>query len=358
VTAGEQPEEVLADAVASSVIPGAVFASGARDYVQELVVVGQAMAGGGPARPMRRETLFDLASLTKVVATLPSVLLLAGVGKLDLDGPVCAYVPAFTGAGRERVTIRQLLCHTSGLPGEVLFWRQSSDADMGRRAMRSAPLEVSAGARVEYSDVGFMLLGDVVEAASGLTLDAAVAALVTEPLKMTSTCFNPGRQDRRRAAATELGPGGKALIGVVHDENARFFGGVMGHAGLFSTVDDLVLYLRAWVPSSSPAPLLSHWCSEACREQTAGLNGRRGLGWVLRGDAADFLGDNWPPTSVSHTGFTGTSLALDPVSGSWAVLLTNDVHFGRGRGTIRALRRRVHVACRPVTAPGGDPGAG
>jgi CubicO group peptidase (beta-lactamase class C family) len=305
---------------------------------------------------MRRETLFDLASLTKVVATMPSVLLLAERGALDLDDPVCAYVPPFTGAGREQVTIRQLLCHTSGLPGEVRFWQGSSDPDAGRRTLRSAPLEVGPGTRVDYSDVGFMLLGQVVEAVSGMTFDAAVAELVTGPLRMTSTCFNPGPQDRRRAAATELGPGGKALLGVVHDENARFFGGVMGHAGLFSTVDDLVLYVRAWLAGSSGAPLLSRWSPEACRDQTAGLDGCRGLGWVLRGDAADFLGDNWPPTSVSHTGFTGTSVAFDPASGYWAVLLTNDVHFGRGRGTIKALRQRVHAACRPLTPP--RPGGG
>jgi CubicO group peptidase (beta-lactamase class C family) len=296
--------------------------------------------------------LFDLASLTKVVATLPSVLILAAAGELDLDSPVCVYVPAFTGAGREQVTIRQLLCHTSGLPAEVRFWRECSDADAARRALPSTPLVAGPGTRVEYSDVGFMLLGNVVEAASGMTFDAAVAELVTGPLKMTSTRFNPGQQDRRRAAATELGPDGNALVGVVHDENARFFGGVMGHAGLFSTVDDLVLYVRAWLASSSPAALLSRWCGEACRDQTAGLNGCRGLGWVLRGDAADFLDDSWPPTSVSHTGFTGTSLALDPASRYWAVLLTNDVHFGRGRGTIKGLRQRVHAACGPVTPSG------
>jgi CubicO group peptidase (beta-lactamase class C family) len=301
---------------------------------------------------MRRETLFDLASVTKVVATTSSVLLLVGAGRLGLDDRVRAYVPEFTGEGRDEVTVRQLLCHSSGLPAEVLFWRSYAAADVARQALRSTPLQAAPGARVEYSDVGYMLLGEVVEAASGMALDAAVEALITRPLEMSSTRFNPGEKDRGRAAATELAPDGTTTVGAVHDENARFFGGVMGHAGLFSTVDDLASYLGAWLDGPSRPSLLSGWQAEACRDQTAGLNGSRGLGWALRGDPADFLDETWPPTSVSHTGFTGTSIAMDPMSGRWAVMLTNDVHFGRQRGTVRGLRQRAHAACGPLARGG------
>lgn len=304
-------------------------------------------------RPMRRETLFDLASVTKIVATTSSALLLVGAGRLHLEDSARAYVPEFTGEGRDRVTVRHLLSHTSGLPAEVMFWRNYARPDLARQALRSTPLEAPPGARVEYSDVGYMLLGEVVEAASGMALDEAVAALVTRPLGMTSTLFNPGEQERGRAAATEPAADGTATAGTVHDENARFFGGVMGHAGLFSTVDDLVSYLGAWLDGPSLPTLLSGWQAEAGRNQTAGLNGSRGLGWAVRGDPADFLDDSWPLTSVSHTGFTGTSIAMDPVSGRWAVMLTNDVHFGRQRGTIRGLRRRAHAACGPLAAGGG-----
>jgi len=173
----------------------------------------------------------------------------------------------------------------------------------------------------------------------------SVAELVTGPLAMTRTCFRPGVGAPSAIAATELQPDGTALAGIVHDENARFFGGVAGHAGLFAPVDDLVRYLNAaWLGGQF---LSLPWRQEACRLQTGGLSGVRGLGWVLRGDPADPLGRRWPPGSVSHTGFTGTSLACDPVSGRWAVLLSNEVHFGRDRGVIRALRASVHDRCAP-----------
>ena len=196
-----------------------------------------------------------------------------------------------------------------------------------------------------YSDVGFMLLGRIVSAITGAALDVSVAELVTGPLGMTRTWFRPAVGPPPAVAATELQPDGTALAGIVHDENARFFGGVAGHAGLFAPVDDLVRYLdAAWLGGQF---LSRSWRREACRPQTGGLGGVRGLGWVLRGDPADPLGRCWPPRSVSHTGFTGTSLACDPVSGGWAVLLTNEVHFGRGRGVMRALRESVHDRCAP-----------
>lgn len=298
---------------------------------------------GGRARPMERRTLFDLASLTKVVATTSCALCLADAGRLGLDDEVCTYVPEFRGGGRERVTVRALLTHTSGLPAEVKFWAGAAGPGATASDIARTPLEAPPGARVEYSDVGFMLLGQVLEAVTGCPLSAAVDELVTGPLEMGSTFFCPPPSEQSRVAATETGPGGEVIIGVVHDENARYFGGVMGHAGLFATVDDLVLYVQSWC-GDGPGHIFGHWRPEACSLQTAGLDGRRGLGWVLRGDRFDFLDDSWPSTSVSHTGFTGTSLALDPVSGGWAVLLTNSVHFGRERGTIRPLRQRVHAA--------------
>jgi CubicO group peptidase (beta-lactamase class C family) len=342
--------ESLARAVGAGSVPGAVFAAGVGAQVDDVVVVGDAQHLGGPVRPMRRDTLFDLASLTKVVATTPSILLLAGAGRLSLEDLVCAYSPDFVGDGREQVTIRQLLSHTSGLPREVRFWQTMSDPALARQALHRMPLESAPGSRVEYSDVGFMLLGEVVEAVSGATLDATVSELVTCPLDMGSTCFNPGKPYWRRAAATEPGLDGVPIVGVVHDENARFFGGVMGHAGLFSTVDDLVRYVGAWLDGGPEASALYDWRVEACRDQTAGLNGRRGLGWVLRGDPMDFLTDSWPLTSVSHTGFTGTSIAFDPESKYWAVLLTNAVHFGRSRERNRGLRQEVYSVCGPLAA--------
>lgn len=355
---GPQPPElsgevtaVLTGAVAAGTLPGAVFAGGRPGQPAEFVTVGAAQLRGGPRRPMRGDTLFDLASLTKVVATLPAVLVLAERGDLALADPVRRFLPTFSGAGRDDVTVRHLLTHTSGLPAEIKFWQRCTDPAPALTALLAAPLERRPGAAVVYSDVGFMLLGRIVAGVCGAAFDACVADLVTGPLGMTRTCFCPTPDVGRDAAATELQPDGTALTGVVHDENARLFGGVSGHAGLFAPAADLVRYLTgAWLGPELLSPATR---AEACRLQTAGTGGHRGLGWVLRGDPMDSLGPHWPATSLSHTGFTGTSLAWDPVSGAWAVLLTNDVHFGRARGTIRPLREAVHTACAPPPpAPG------
>jgi CubicO group peptidase (beta-lactamase class C family) len=294
---------------------------------------------------MHRDTLFDLASLTKVVATLPAVLRLAELGELALDDRVVRFLPGFQGDGRACVTVRQLLAHTAGLPAGIPFWSRYTDPDEANRAMLSVSLDQPPGVRVVYSDIGFMLLGRVVAAITGAALDVSVAELVTRPLGMARTCFRPGGGQGLRAAATELQPGGAALVGVVHDENARFFGGVAGHAGLFAPADDLARYLTgAWLGEELLSPATRR---AACQLQTEGRSGSRGLGWVLRGDPADPLGTRWPSSSICHTGFTGTSLACEPASGYWAVLLTNEVHFGRGRGIIRRLRESVHDCCAP-----------
>jgi CubicO group peptidase (beta-lactamase class C family) len=339
--------EVIAAAVRGGVIPGAVFAAGAPGRPAEVVVAGLAQSRGGPARAMRRDTLFDLASLTKVVATLPAVLRLAGRGALALDDRVTRFLPAFGGQGRDDVTVRQLLAHTSGLPSGFPFWRRCRDQDEASRALLRVPLAAPPGTRVAYSDVGFMLAGRVVSAVTGSPLDISVGELVTGPLGLTRTGFRPdeARGAPAAAAATELQPDSTALTGTVHDENARFFAGVAGNAGLFAPLDDLIRYLdAAWAGGDFLPPALRR---EACRTQTAGLGGARGLGWVLRGDPADCMGTRWPPGSVGHTGFTGTSLAFDPASGGWVVLLTNEVHLGRDRGVIQGLRQAVHDRCAP-----------
>jgi len=332
-------------AVGSGEIPGAVFATGGPGLPDEVTVTGDAQVYGGPRRPMHRGTLFDLASLTKVVATLPAVLRLAERGELALEDRVTRFLPRFTGQGRGEVTVRHLLAHTGGLPAEIRFWRRYPDPEQAEPALLAAPLEHPPGTRTLYSDVGFMLLGRIVTAVTGAPLDAAVTELVTGPLGMTRTRFSPDPVEAAQAASTELQPDGTALTGVVHDENARFCGGVSGHAGLFAPVDDLARYLTAaWLSDRLLAPATRR---VACRIQAEGTGGRRGLGWVLRGDQHDSLGSRWPVTSITHTGFTGTSLACDPASGHWAVLLTNEVHYGRNRNIIRRVREDIHDRCAP-----------
>ena len=401
-------------AVRDGRVPGVVAAVGRGPAAVATRVVGQADATPGAERLMRPGTLFDLASLTKVVGTTTAVLALIGQGELGLDDRAGRYLPSFE-ALRDG-TVRQLLTHTSGLPDTRKFYEWCASRAELLRDLHATPLEAPPGTRVMYSDLGFMALGEIAAAVAGEPLDAAVSHLVTSPLGMASTQYyteyntnyytrmgsvggavpasaakagadaprgdagyadrgpsNEGRdaassaagghRDDRRAAAgdrfaaTERSPGGAPWTGVVHDENARLMGGVAGHAGLFAPVADLAAFAAWWVGEDDVA-VSARLRREAERLQTAGLDGYRGLGWVRQGDGYDILRGTWPPDSVSHTGFTGTSLAIDTETGTWAVLLTNAVHFGRDPDRIRSLRREFHAALRPYHRSGDKSGRG
>ncbi len=299
---------------------------------------------------MSERTVFDLASLTKVVATLPVTLRLLQGGHLELGTKVADVLAGFASSGdgdddaRRQVTVEHLLTHTSGLPAYRDYWRLGLGAAELAARLVSEPLVSSPGSEVVYSDIGFYLLGRVCETVAGRRLPELVESWVTGPLAMGKTSYGPRLEEE--VAATEPGPDGRARVGIVHDETAAALGGVAGHAGLFSTAGDLALYLGAWL-AHGDGWLARTWREEAWRDRTEGLGGHRGLGWVARGDAYDQLPENWPTSAVSHTGFTGTSVAFDPPSGRWVVLLTNDVHFGRNRGTIKPIRQAVHGALAP-----------
>jgi CubicO group peptidase (beta-lactamase class C family) len=330
---------LLDEAVGGGGVPGAVAAVGRGPVTLGRWAGGQADAIAG--RPIRADTVFDLASLTKLVATTTVTLALAARGELRLDDPVAGYLPDAV-ACRDGVTVTHLLTHTSGLPGSRRFYRWCrSGADL-LRDLHQTPAGQPPGSRVAYSDPGFILLGEVVAAVAGEPLDAAVGRLVTGPLGMTGTRFRPNGP-AERFAATERRGDGTAWTGVVHDENARLLGGVAGHSGLFAPADDLARFAAWWVgDDDAVVPAGLRRAAATC--QTGDLGGRRGYGWACSGDAFDILGGRWPPTAVSHTGFTGTSLALDPASGLWVVLLTNAVHAGRDPTAVQALRRAVHGA--------------
>jgi len=319
-------------------------------------VAGDAQHDAAARRPMTADTVFDLASLTKVTATLPCLLYLADRGEVGLDQPAQRYLPAFAGAGKDQVTVRHLLAHISGLPAERKYYQRLRDPGEVRAAALAEPLVAAPGTAFCYSDIGFIVLGELAAAVAGCGLDVLALQEVFGPLGMTSTRFRPPVRWASRTAATEP-VDGVAQVGVVHDENAEALGGVAGHAGLFGTAADLARYAAAWaggqgapgMPGSElsdrpGAPFWGLW-GETLRCQTGGLGGRRGLGWGLRDDRWDNMGDGWPPAGAGHTGFTGTSLSFDPVTGMWAVLLTNAVHFGRGpEHSVVGLRKQVHAA--------------
>jgi CubicO group peptidase (beta-lactamase class C family) len=342
--------QVLQEALGTGIVPGGVALTGNRNASSEAHPFGLRRQGG---EAVTADTRYDLASLTKVVATLPSVLLLASAGELSLDQPLRHWFSSagwFKEPSLGNVTIRQLLSHNSGLSA----WSGIFTTTRDRLTALAAALqsEIAApGGEATYSDLGFMLLGALVERISGQRLDRFAAEHVFRPLGMDSTGFIPlgpdGRPETGRAdvpyAATEYcGWRNRLLEGEVHDENCFAWQGVAGHAGLFGTAADLGLYARAWLNLDSRLGS-SELLLDAQREHARTGGGEpRGLGWLLA-HPESFAGPGL--SGYGHTGFTGTSLWLDPAADRFAVLLTNRVHPDRNLvPSITGLRRAFHAA--------------
>jgi CubicO group peptidase (beta-lactamase class C family) len=297
---------------------------------------------------MQLDSIFDLASLTKVIATLPVILTLCASGLLRLDDAAAGFLPGFSGDGRDDITIAQLLTHTSGLPATRKYYRELSAVPDAKAAILAERPVTPPGTATNYSDIGFMLLGLVAEAVCGTDLATAARASVFEPLGMPATSFNPVPDAGRHYAPTESFDGGPPLRGVVHDRNARLLGGAAGHAGLFAPASDVVAYLRAWTGAVVP-PWGGELTSLARRRITPPGQPARGLGWVLADNTrGSFLPASWPG-SAGHTGFTGTSVAFHPRSETWVVLLTNAIRSGRDRAQITALRQAIHATIADLT---------
>jgi len=334
-------EALLQQAIAAGAFPGAVCVVARHGRIAATVAVGRETYAEDAPR-VTAQTCYDLASLTKVCATTPAVLRLVAAGRLSLDDPVHKWVPGFRGRGKPRVTVRDLLAHRGGLPAYVRFFRSMQ----GRQAIIDAAvaegLMSEPGASVRYSDLGFILLMAVVEAASGEAFDVFVRREVLAPFGMDRAMFAPMAGPPIAAAPTEHDSWrGEVVRGRVHDENAFAMGGVSGHAGLFATGRDVTRYgvaLLAGGRGMLPRKLVA----EATRPvgPAAGDSGR-GLGYeMLR--PGSWAGSEVSPGAFGHTGFTGTSLWCDPVLDVCVVLLTNRVHPTRVNSRIGAVRRDLH----------------
>ncbi len=289
---------------------------------------------------MTEETIFDAASLTKVVATTPAILLLIERGKVILDAPVSAYIPEFTGAGKEAITIRQLLTHTSGLRPDISLQPAWTGYDT---AIRLACAEVPASKpdeRFIYSDINFLVLGEVVRRQSGEGLDQFLAREVYEPLKMVDTGFRPATNALGRIAPTEVVEG-VPFRGVVHDPTARRMGGVAGHAGLFTTTSDLARFCRMMLNGGElegARVFKADTVRLMTRVHTAAVvPARRGLGWDIDSPYAGQRGKIFPIGGYGHTGWTGTSLWIDPFSRTFVIFLSNRNHPDE-KGNVIGLR--------------------
>jgi uncharacterized protein YbbC (DUF1343 family)/CubicO group peptidase (beta-lactamase class C family) len=294
------------------------------------------------AERMTLDTIFDLASLTKVVATTTAIMQLVERGQLRLNDPVAKYIPEFAQNGKEDMTVRELLTHHSGLPDDLDLKQGWAGRDTAlRMAYESKPV-FPPGARFLYSDVNFITLGAVVERVSGTSLDQYCAAHIFAPLKMTHTRFLPPAAWVRKIAPTQYDEHDHMLRGVVHDPTARRMGGVAGHAGLFSTAGDLSKFAQALLRGS---PVLSALAVEKMTtpQQPPTSSVLHGLGWDIDSPFSSNRGALLPVGSFGHTGFTGTSLWIDPTTHTFIIILANAVH-PRGKGSAVAVRAKIATA--------------
>ncbi|HEX7174443.1 MAG TPA: exo-beta-N-acetylmuramidase NamZ domain-containing protein, partial [Pyrinomonadaceae bacterium] len=351
-------DAVVAQAIERKETPGAVVLAARKGRVMWRKAYGARAVA--PARePMTADTIFDLASLTKVVATATSVMILVERGKIRLNDPVSRYIPELKGEGRDRMTVEHLLTHRSGYAPDFDLKEQWTGHEEMLKRLYVEKLRSPPGARFVYSDIGLIATAEVVQRVSGLPLDEFAKKNIYEPLGMRDTGFRPKRELLTRVAPTEtvrgmrsyLGGTGAAgadaerlLRGEVHDPTSNRMGGVAGHAGLFSTADDLAIFCQMILNGGeyNGVRILSPLGVEAMTRprQVTEEGQARGIGWDITSSFSANRGDLFPTGSFGHTGFTGTSLWIDPASETFVVFLSNRVHPD-GKGDVGSLRSRV-----------------
>jgi CubicO group peptidase (beta-lactamase class C family) len=324
--------------------PGGVLAVGNSRGLVHLYPFGRLSYDDVDAPPVTAGTMYDLASLTKVVATTTMAMILVDEGRLDLDRPVQSFLPEFQGPGKEAVTVRHLLTHSSGLDAVAPLYKELRSREAFVERIAAMDLVYPPGSRSTYSDLGIILLGEILERTAGQPLDAFVRERVLDPLGMRDTMFCPPEALRPRIAPTELDPWRSRLIqGEVHDENAFAMGGIAPHAGLFSTAGDLARFARMLLNGGmlDGRRIVSRETVELFTRR-AGIPGSdRALGWDAKSAEGSSAGTLFSPRSFGHTGFTGTSIWIDPDRRIFVILLTNRVHPTRENQLIREVRPAV-----------------
>ncbi|MGH7667903.1 MAG: serine hydrolase domain-containing protein [Gemmatimonadaceae bacterium] len=330
--------EVLDAAVRNHAFPGAFAVVGTHAGI--LASYGAGHLDWAPSPRPDAHTMWDLASLTKVIGMTSAMMQLVEQGRVSLDAPVQRYLPEWTGPHKNEVTVRNLLTHTSGLPAFRAYDRITTNADSIAALMMAEPLEALPGTRYVYSDIGAYLAGKIVERVSGQRLDRYLADHVFGPLGMDETMYNPPDSLRPRIAPTELDPrrGGK-LRGRVHDERAYYLGGISAHAGLFSSGADLARFAEMYLNGGAlgsvrlfrPQTVIAF----TTLQDTTLSN--RAIGWE-KPNGTNSAGHLMSPSAFGHTGFTGTSIWIDPARDLFIVLLTNRVDPTRNNHKIGGVR--------------------
>jgi len=339
-------DPIIDDAITQQQIPGAVLVVGHNGQVIYRKAYGSRAIG--PRRePMTFDTVFDCASLTKVVVTTTALMQLWEQGKFRTTDPVAKYIPEFAQNGKQDITIRQLLVHYSGLPKDLDLVKKWEGKETGYLMAFEAAPEEPAGSFV-YSDVNFIVLGALIERLSGEPLNEYAAKHIFAPLGMKDTRFLPPASWLSRIAPTEEDENHRLLHGVVHDPTARRMGGVAGHAGMFSTADDLATFSQALLDGGRGVLTLATIAKMTAPQQPVNGTALRGFGWDIDSPLSSNRGELLPVGSFGHTGFTGTSLWIDPSTQTYIVLMTNAVHMnalpGAEKGSAIALRTKVATA--------------
>lgn len=334
-------DAIVRRGITQGIYPAAVVVIGRSDSVLYARGYGHFTWNPASSVPSPDSTLWDIASITKVMGPTSVAMRLVDAGRLRLDTPVQQYLPRFVGGAKPRVTVRMLLDHTSGLRAYIPFFKQAKTRDAAVSLLYSEQLVREPGEKPVYSDLNAILLGLVLERISGLPLDRLAAQEVFEPLQLSGTSYRVSAQQRRRTVPTAVWRG-HPVQGQVNDPNAVVFGGAAGHAGIFSTGMDLASYAQVWLRNGmGPAGM---WVSPATirRFLTRGVNsGPRLLGWdtpELDGKQPSLFGTLISPSAYGHTGFTGTELWIDPAHDLFLVFLTNGTFDPKARNSHHALR--------------------
>jgi len=333
-------DDVVAEGLRYERMPGCVVLVGYRGRIAWLKSYGSRQVKPDVV-PMTTDTVFDLASLTKPIATATSIMLLIEDGLVELDAPAAKYIPEFAVNGKEVITIRQLLTHQSGLlPDNSIKDYENGRADAFRR-IHELDLRAEPGTRFMYSDVGFIVLGEIVERVSGKPLNEFSQERIFTPLGMSETGFNPDSALKKRAAPTQE-RNGEWMRGEVHDPRACKLGGVAGHAGLFSTAEDLARYAQMLVNDGSlgETRILKPESCQLMQTSQEVSSGVRTLGWDRRTGYSSNRGDLFSEQAFGHGGFTGTALWIDPEQEMFVIFLSNRVH-PNGKGSVNSLAGRI-----------------
>ena len=335
-------DELMRQAVAERAFPAGVLLVGRGDRLLFRRAYGR--LGPDETEPQTNlQTRFDIASLTKPLVVAMLALRALESGRLCLWDRLGTFIEA--PEDKRAITIRQLLTHTAGFPGGLHLWRMTGDPAAAAELLLNTPLAAPPGTRVQYCCAGYLLLGQLLECLYGQTLSELALQEVFWPLRMANTGYLPAGDN---IAPTERQADDSLLRGMVHDENARFLGGAAGNAGVFSTADDLALFMQM-LAAGGRLPDGSRYLSTATvklalSNQTEGLGQARGLGFYLPWYDDGYTGDLFPRETIGHTGFTGTSFTLEPTEGLYLILLTNRVCPTRDNPAIYRVRRLIHNA--------------